>query len=307
MINNDLTDLWIITKSQIMKNFKLSFIAFMVLAFAKAEFSQAQQNFKATATYQTKMIMKQSETADDSTNVKDKLSPELKEAFKKARANAGQAEFTLSFTPTESIYKKVQQLAKPKPQSSGISVTIMGGGSTYRTTYKNLSEGYFKREDNIMGKEFLIKDDLEQYNWNVTGETKQIGNYTVIKAILIPKELTAKEKEELEKQKEEELKDTKKTGLFSMMVEDNKETIAWFTPQIPISNGPGEFHGLPGLILEVKDGITVILCTKVEINPEKFKINEPDSGKKITLEKFNKLQKKKSEEQMQRFKSGNGW
>lgn len=285
-----------------MKNYKRSIIVFMVLAFAKAEFSKAQQDFNAIATYQTKMIMKQSEKVEDSTDAKDQMSAELKDAVKKALATAGQAEFTLNFTKNESIYKKVQELAKPKPQTSGVSVTIMGGGSTYRTTYKNLTDGYFKREDDIMGKEFLIKDDLEHYNWKVTGETKQIGNYTVIKAVLVPKELTAQEKEELEKQKEE-LKDTKKTGLFSMISVENNETVAWFTPQIPVSNGPGEFHGLPGLILEVKDGNTIILCSKIEINPEKFKIDEPKKGKKITLEKFNKLQKKKSEEQMQRFKN----
>ena len=84
------------------------------------------------------------------------------------------------------------------------------------------------------------------------------------------------------------------------------ETIAWFTPQIPVSNGPGKYHGLPGLILELKEGKTVILCTKVEINPEKFELEEPRTGREIKLEKFNKLQKKKQEEQMERFKGRKG-
>jgi GLPGLI family protein len=29
-------------------------------------------------------------------------------------------------------------------------------------------------------------------------------------------------------------------------------TTAWYTPQIPVSNGPRNYHGLPGLIMEVK-------------------------------------------------------
>ncbi len=29
------------------------------------------------------------------------------------------------------------------------------------------------------------------------------------------------------------------------------EVVAWYTPQIPVSNGPGEYWGLPGLILEI--------------------------------------------------------
>ena len=89
---------------------------------------------------------------------------EMSDAMEKALKTAGEAEFTLSFTKDESLYEKVVELAKPKP-SSGISISISGGGGTYGTTYKNLKEGIFKREDNIQGKEFLIVDDLEKFEW----------------------------------------------------------------------------------------------------------------------------------------------
>jgi len=41
--------------------------------------------------------------------------------------------------------------------------------------------------------------------------------------------------------------------------------------------------GLPGLILEVSAGNTIILCSKITINPEeKIEIEAPDKGKEIT-------------------------
>jgi GLPGLI family protein len=41
---------------------------------------------------------------------------------------------------------------------------------------------------------------------------------------------------------------------------------AWFTPEIPISNGPWKFGGLPGLILKVYDNerLYVFECIKIE-------------------------------------------
>ena len=33
----------------------------------------------------------------------------------------------------------------------------------------------------------------------------------------------------------------------------NRKWIAWFTPEIPISDGPYKFCGLPGLILKIND------------------------------------------------------
>jgi GLPGLI family protein len=290
-----------------MKNYRLSIIVFMVLAFAKAQFLQAQQEFKGIATYQSKMTFK--ERKKDTAQVKDKdreMSKEMSDAITEALKTAGEAEFTLSFTKDESIYEKVIELAKPKPSTSGFSMTITGGGTTHGTSYKNLKEGIFKREDQIQGKEFLIVDELEKYDWKITGESKQIGNYTAIKATYTVKAkvLTDEEKKELEEEKEEE--EESSTGLFSMMERKDKVTTAWFTPQIPVSNGPGTFQGLPGLILELQDGNTTLLCTKIEINPEKFEIKIPDTGKEIKRVDFEKLQKKKQEQMMKRFKNKRG-
>ena len=69
--------------------------------------------------------------------------------------------------------------------------------------------------------------------------------------------------------------DSTKTTSVSDEIEVPKtdEVTAWYTPQIPVSQGPGEFWGLPGLILEINDDKTTILCTKIVMNPnDKSKI-----------------------------------
>ena len=47
-------------------------------------------------------------------------------------------------------------------------------------------------------------------------------------------------------------------------------------PQIPVSHGPAQYGGLPGLILELTTDNSVMLCTKVVMNPEKrIQISQP--------------------------------
>ena len=79
-------------------------------------------------------------------------------------------------------------------------------------------------------------------------------------------------------------------------------TTAWYTPDIPVSNGPADYHGLPGLILEINDGSQTLICTKIVLNPkEKVKIVEPTKGKKISQEKYDEIMEKKAQEMRERY------
>ena len=44
---------------------------------------------------------------------------------------------------------------------------------------------------------------------------------------------------------------------------------AWYTPQIPINQGPGEYWGLPGLILEINADKTTIFVLKSSLIQER--------------------------------------
>jgi len=76
----------------------------------------------------------------------------------------------------------------------------------------------------------------------------------------------------------------------------DKVIMAWYTPEIPVSFGPNKYWGLPGLILEINEEETIILCSKVTLsNKEKSKIKVPSTGEKVTKKKFDEIQKKKTD------------
>jgi GLPGLI family protein len=64
-----------------------------------------------------------------------------------------------------------------------------------------------------------------------------------------------------------------------------------------VSQGPGDFWGLPGLILEVNTDKTTILCSKIIMNPEeKEAIEAPEKGEVVSRTEYNDIVKKKTEE-----------
>ena len=128
----------------------------------------------------------------------------------------------------------------------------------------------------------------------MSSETKNIGKYTCYKATYT-KEVENKKMTLVDGKSE--IKTTK----------EKVTTTAWYTPEIPLSHGPDNYQGLPGLILEINDGKTTIVCTEIIINPtEKIAITEPKKGKVVSQKKFNKIQEEKSNDLMEKIKSRNG-
>jgi len=80
------------------------------------------------------------------------------------------------------------------------------------------------------------------------------------------------------------------------------EIVAWYTVQIPINQGPDDYWGLPGLILEINADRTTILCTKIVLNPqEKDKIDKPEKGEEVTQAEYNATVKKKMQEMREMY------
>ena len=248
------------------------------------------QDFSGRATYRTH---RKSSFKLDSTTIA--ANPGIQEQMEAQTRKMFQKTFTLDFTKSESMYKEEQELDAPKGPSAngGVMVMSLGGGGS-DVLYKNISENRMANKKELLGKVFLIKDNLVAYDWKLTGETKNIGNYTCYKAVY---EI---EEEEIQiNMIDSEVKEEK--------VIKKRTTVAWYTPDVPISNGPRDYGGLPGLILEVNDGDLTIVCSEIVLNPKEVKeIKEPIKGKIVTRKKFGAIAKEKTKEMMDRFRSRDG-
>tara|TARA_B100001115_G_C15847388_1_gene427714 strand:- start:3892 stop:4728 length:837 start_codon:yes stop_codon:yes gene_type:complete len=243
------------------------------------------QNIGGTATYKTA-------TSLDLKIEGDQMSPEQKKMMEANIAKATQKEYELDFNRNESIYEEVVELEKEGQGGMRMLAMFTGGSGTY---YKNLQEQRYTEQTEFFGKMFLIQDSLENLDWTIGKETKSIGNYICQKATAMrireAKQLTGDSKE----------------GLRDSTIIDTVQIVAWFTMQIPISHGPARFYGLPGLILEVNDGNTTILCTKVSINTkEPVEIKEPSEGEEVDAQEYQEITARKIEEMQQNFGNGPG-
>lgn len=81
---------------------------------------------------------------------------------------------------------------------------------------------------------------------------------------------------------------------------------AWFTTEVPIEIGPWKFHGLPGLILEVRDSELGVqfLFTSLKIPYDvSDKIVKPNNGDVILIDEFAKYQDNFSKELITLFRA----
>ena len=164
--------------------------------------------------------------------------------------------FILLTSKTTSTYDKKPILN----DGSHLNINSKEGNGVY---FKNLDEKFYIHESLGFGFDQLIKDSLPDFKWVLTRETKNVNGFKTRKAI----------------------------GKLN----DNQVIEAWYTTDLPYSNGPSNFQGLPGLILEVVHTLNDKLNTvktyramKVKEMPAKTTIKEPKKGKIVDLETYKK-------------------
>jgi GLPGLI family protein len=136
-------------------------------------------------------------------------------------------------------------------------------------TYTDLKTGAMLEQRDLMGRKFLVSGDASRRKWQMTGKQKTILTYPCQEAISY--------------------------GVDTVQ--------AWFTTAIPVSGGPQDWRGLPGMILEgsrlSQNGTLNVKATQVEEGA--VSIEAPTEGKKVTKEEFEKIQKEKMKEMQEQF------
>lgn len=131
----------------------------------------------------------------------------------------------------------------------------------------------FKRQNSaqVSFTEKIVKDnyryiqDIDDLNWEILPETKEVAGFVAQKA----------------------------KASFS-----GRDYTAWFTTEIPISEGPYKFRGLPGLILEISDNndyYTFKLNGFKELNDEISIEFEPEDYLEVSREKFLEIKQEYAE------------
>ena len=291
-----------------MKSYSKIFVSAILMLLTVSVF--AQKDFQGKAYYfsKTTLDMENFGGRQMSDQQKKQIAERMKSMFEKT--------FILTFNKSESTYKEEEKLQAPGGQGGGFRMmgSLAGG-----LQYKNVKDGKLLQEQEFFGKQFLINDTLPKLEWKMSGDTKQIGNYLCYKATAIKKvdELDFRsirprpprgsgldENKESKKETDSTVTDTTETQKLTDLIDIPKEVIvtAWYTPQIPVSQGPGEYYGLPGLILEVNADRTSILCSKIVLNPEKKEeLKIPSKGKEVTRQEYNDIMKNKMEEMREMY------
>ncbi|MCY4159377.1 MAG: GLPGLI family protein [Bacteroidetes bacterium] len=131
------------------------------------------------------------------------------------------------------------------------------------TTFVDFKKGDYSQWVEFNADAYLIKDQLPEFSWRLTNETRTYLDYRVMKATAL---------------------------VDSSIVE------AWFTPDIPVSAGPGLYSGLPGLILMATNEATgeVYSAELVDLKA-RSNIAAPSTGRAISAKKYHQIKKSEME------------
>ncbi len=260
-----------------MKAFLLSVIT-LFFAFPNAELIPPQpQEFQGKAYYYSKTPM------DLGTWGARMNEGQKKEMYARLK-NRLEKTYVLDFNKTASIFNE-----ETKMDAMSGATDSWGANFTRGEQYKNIKENKLVQSQEFYGKRFLVKDDLLPIEWKMGSETKQIGNYMCFKATAsIPTgNLTWYDFSWGDLREIDQAEEASADGEAAPPEVPMTDVVAWYTLQIPVSHGPAEYYGLPGLILEVNAGTTTMLCSKVVMNPgEVVAIEAPDKGKEITIDEY---------------------
>lgn len=136
--------------------------------------------------------------------------------------------FNLSFTTAQSRYEPGREVEAPK-----MTWGLPPGADN--VVHRDFEKGTVTAAKNIYEELFLIKDAPQKRSWRILSEVRTIAGYKCRKAVT--------------------------------RICDSVYVVAFYTDDIPVSGGPEQMGGLPGMILEIAVPrlYTTWVATKVEV------------------------------------------
>lgn len=160
---------------------------------------------------------------------------------------------------TDIFNKSLQDFGKHKNRNKFLNSFPRTRSRTI--VYKNYPQGKMTVTDKVGSDKIIYEDTLNAQSWSITDSTKTVLGYACQQA----------------------------TGNFR-----GRQWTAWFTTDVPVSDGPWKFGGLPGLIMEVYDKgrhyyFTIIGLEKVTEEPILYTESTSKKGKYIRIDRIDFL------------------
>ena len=228
--------------------------------------------------------------------------PQMKSMIPEFRTD----KFELIFNENASLFRSVVDDEAPDPFANA-----GGGGGGMRmnfrmptaNTYTDLAKQMQYEERAFFEKEFLIVDSLKQYKWKLSEETKTIAKQLCKKATTMITAPQIRMRIGVGRGGENNT-DTTSNVPSTPRAPKETELVVWYAENIPVSFGPDNYSGLPGVIMEIDqdNGATVTTAVEVSAKYPKKELVAPTKGEKMNRAQFQENMQKL----MQNMQRGGG-
>lgn len=201
-------------------------VFFLIAAFLLSNTCFSQQKNNGKVFYEISLSTPDFNKLDK--NIPKERRDKIINYFKEAKNVVG----VLNFLDQESIYSLEDNGVKNEAEKKLNFTRIFSGSKD--VYYHNFETKKIIRETN---SEELYLVERKPLKWQLTQESKKIGNYTCFKAIYQYESVYQKK--------------------------PSKPTIVCYTMEIPVSFGPDKYAGLPGLVIRVEDNPVVLTPLKL--------------------------------------------
>jgi GLPGLI family protein len=270
---------------------KIQFVFGLLIALTSLSTTVTAQMKEGKISYERKINMHR--------NLPD---PQMKSMVPEFRTD----KFELIFNENASLFRSVVDDEAPDPFANAGG----GGGGGMRMSFRMPSANIFTdlakqtqyEERAFFEKEFLIVDSLKQYKWKLSEETKTIAKQLCKKATTM---ITAPQV----RMRVSIGGGGNNTDTTANRPRAPKETelVVWYAENIPVSFGPENYSGLPGVIMEIDqdNGATVTTAVEVSAKYPKKELVAPTKGDKMNRAQFQENMQKLMQD-MQRGGGGRG-